>query len=212
MSTEPEDAEDITPDQTASDDILADAVNKAAESIADQADNDMESPAACSDDSSLQSERDQYFEQWKRTQAELDNFRKRAQREMELAVRYSDVGLIRDLLPALDNLTRSVQAAEQTGNVEELLQGLQMILSQFDQVLVSHSATPIKTVGEPFDPNLHEALQQIPTSEHPPMTVLQEIERGYLLHDRVIRPGKVLVASAPPQPEELNGKDGGEDT
>jgi len=209
MSTEPDPAEDLTPDQPEIDDILADAVNEAAESIADQADCETESAADSSDESSLQSERDQYYEQWKRTQAELENFRKRAQREMELAVKYSDVGLIRDLLPALDNLTRSVQAAEQTGNVEELLQGLQMILSQFDQVLVSHSATPIKTVGEPFDPNLHEALQQIPTAEHPPMTVLQEIERGYVLHDRVIRPGKVLVASAPPQPEQ--GNEGPED-
>ncbi|MFP6762113.1 MAG: nucleotide exchange factor GrpE, partial [Planctomycetaceae bacterium] len=176
MSTEPE---DVTPDQTAPDETLADAVSEAVESIADQPDNDVESIDLAGDSSSLQAERDRYYEQWKRTQAELENFRKRAQREMETEVRYRDAGLIRDLLPALDNLTRSVQAAEQTGNVEELLQGLQMILSQFDQVLVGHSAAPIKTVGEPFDPNLHEALQEIPTSEHPPMTVLQEIERGY---------------------------------
>ena len=202
MSTEPE---DVTPDQTAPDETLADAVSEAVESIADQPDNDVESIDLAGASSSLEAERDRYYEQWKRTQAELENFRKRAQREMETEVRYRDAGLIRDLLPALDNLTRSVQAAEQTGNVEELLQGLQMILSQFDQVLVGHSAAPIKTVGEPFDPNLHEALQQIPTSEHPPMTVLQEIERGYILHDRVIRPGKVLVASALPQPVQEDG-------
>ena len=83
-----------------------------------------------------------------------------------------------------------------------------MIQAQFDQVFGGHSATPITAVGGPFDPNLHEALQQIPTDEHPPMTVLQEVERGYVLHDRVIRPSKVLVASAPPQPAEDTASDG----
>jgi molecular chaperone GrpE len=187
MSTENENTEDET---------LADAVAEAADSIAEEAD----SSGTNGDGADAEAQRDQYFDQWKRTQAELENFRKRAQREMELALRYSSVPLIRDLLPALDNLSRTVQAAEQTGNVEELLQGLKIIQSQFDQVFTSHSAQPIKTVGEPFDPNLHEALQQIPTDEHPPMTVLQEVERGYVLHDRVIRPGKVLVSAALPQP------------
>ena len=74
-----------------------------------------------------------------------------------------------------------------------------MIVAQVDQVFSSHSAKPIAAVGETFDPNLHEALQQIPTNEHPPMTVMQELERGYMMHDRVIRPTKVLVACAPPE-------------
>ena len=198
MSTENEPIEEI--DEAAAEELLADAVADAADAIA--ADSDTEKPAEASADADSAAERDQYFDQWKRTQAELENFRKRSQRELELALRYSNVPLIRELLPALDNLARSIQAAEQTGNVEELLQGLKMIQAQFDQVFGSHSATPITAVGEPFDPNLHEALQQIPTDEHPPMTVLQEVERGYVLHDRVIRPSKVLVASAPPQPAE----------
>lgn len=193
MSTENENAEDGL------DETLADAVAEAADAIAE------ETQSADASDSEAgnvapEAERDQYFDQWKRTQAELENFRKRAQRELELALRYSSVPLIRALLPALDNLSRTVQAAEQTGNVEELLQGLKIIQSQFDQVFGSHSAQPIKSVGEAFDPNLHEALQQIPTDEHPPMTVLQEVERGYVLHDRVIRPSKVLVSTALPQP------------
>ena len=80
-----------------------------------------------------------------------------------------------------------------------LIQGLQMIIAQFDQIFGSHSAKPIAAVGEIFDPNLHEALQQVPTDEHPPMTVIQELERGYIMHDRVIRPTKVLVACALPE-------------
>lgn len=196
MSTENENAED----EAVLDETLADAVAEAADAIAEDADSSDTNDDVAGDGADAEAQRDQYFDQWKRTQAELENFRKRAQREMELALRYSSVPLIRELLPALDNLSRSVQAGEQTGNVEELLQGLKMIQSQFDQVFTSHSAQPIKTVGEPFDPNLHEALQQIPTDEHPPMTVLQEVERGYVLHDRVIRPSKVLVSTAMPQP------------
>ena len=198
MSTDNEPVEEI--DESAAEEMLADAVAEANDAIA--ADADSEEHSQKSADADPTAERDQYFDQWKRTQAELENFRKRSQRELELALRYSNVPLIRELLPALDNLARSIQAAEQTGNVEELLQGLKMIQAQFDQVFGTHAATTIKAVGEPFDPNLHEALQQIPTDEHPPMTVLQEVERGYVLHDRVIRPSKVLVASAPPQPAE----------
>lgn len=198
MSTDNEPVEEI--DESAAEEMLADAVAEANDAIA--ADADSEEHSQESADADPTAERDQYFDQWKRTQAELENFRKRSQRELELALRYSNVPLIRELLPALDNLARSIQAAEQTGNVEELLQGLKMIQAQFDQVFGTHAATTIKAVGEPFDPNLHEALQQIPTDEHPPMTVLQEVERGYVLHDRVIRPSKVLVASAPPQPAE----------
>ena len=204
MSTDNEPVEEI--DESAAEEMLADAVAEANDAIA--ADADSEEPSGESADVDPTAERDQYFDQWKRTQAELENFRKRSQRELELALRYSNVPLIRELLPALDNLARSIQAAEQTGNVEELLQGLKMIQAQFDKVFGTHAATPIKAVGEPFDPNLHEALQQIPTDEHPPMTVLQEVERGYVLHDRVIRPSKVLVASAPPQPAEDTVSDG----
>lgn len=207
MSTENEPVEEL--DDSASEELLADAVAEAADAIATDAEAESSSDDVGETDSAA--ERDQYFDQWKRTQAELENFRKRSQRELELALRYSNVPLIRELLPALDNLNRSIQAAEQTGNVEELLQGLKMIQSQFDQVFGNHSATPIKAVGEPFDPNLHEALQQIPTDEHPPMTVLQEVERGYVLHDRVIRPSKVLVASAPPQASTENSSGEGED-
>ena len=194
MSTENENAEDVR------DETLADALAEAADAIAEEAESAEPSGAYGGERTDVEAERDQYFDQWKRTQAELENFRKRAQRELELALRYSSVPLIRELLPAMDNLSRTVQAAEQSGNVEDLLQGLRMIQSQFDQVFSNQSAQPIKTVGEPFDPNLHEALQQIPTNEHPPMTVLQEVERGYVLFDRVIRPSKVLVSAALPQP------------
>jgi molecular chaperone GrpE len=188
-------------------DLTAEAMAEATEAIAGaEAEDSVQqgSVAGASNDgpadlASVTAERDQYFDQMKRAHAELDNFRRRAQREAETSARYASLPIIRDLLPALDNVGRTIQAAEQTGKIEDLIQGLQMVVAQFDQVFASHSAKAITAVGETFDPNLHEALQQIPTNEHPPMTVLQELERGYSMHDRVIRPSKVLVACALPE-------------
>ena len=105
------------------------------------------------------------------------------------------MGLARDLLPTLDNLRRAVEAGQSRGNLEELLSGLSMVLKQVDETLARHAVLPISTVGEAFDPNRHEALTQIPSPDHEPMTVLQEVERGYTMHDRVLRPSKVIVAA-----------------
>ena len=182
-------------------DITAEAMAEATEAIAgsesdDSVQQDASTETGSSDLDRIKAERDQNLDKFQRVTAELENFRRRVQREAELSARYSSLPLIRDLLPAMDNVARTIQAAEQTGKLDDLIQGLQMIIAQFDQIFGSHSAKPIAAVGETFDPNLHEALQQVPTDEHPPMTVIQELERGYIMHDRVIRPTKVLVACA----------------
>lgn len=143
-------------------------------------------------------ERDQAHDRWLRTQAELENYRKRVQRELEDVRKYQGLSLVRDLLPALDNLERAIRAAETSNSVDELVAGMKMVLKQHEDVLASHRVVPIPAVGQAFDPNLHEAVQQLPTSEQPPMTVLQELQRGYQLGDRVVRPAQVIVACAPP--------------
>ena len=184
-------------------DIPAEAVAEAAEAIAGAAHDDSTTGAGDGESSSsedvesLRAERDQALDQAIRAHAELDNYRKRVSRELEQAARYQMLPLIRDLLPALDNLSRTIQAAGQTTNVDDLVKGAEMILAHFNQVLASHSTKPIEAVGQPFDPNLHEAIQQMPSEEYPPGTVIQDVEPGYMLHDRVIRPTKVIVASAP---------------
>ncbi|MCA9069483.1 MAG: nucleotide exchange factor GrpE [Planctomycetaceae bacterium] len=144
-------------------------------------------------------ERDENRNKWLRTEAELDNYRKRVQREAEELRKYQALSFVRDLLPGLDNLHRALQAAETSKNLDDLLKGLSMVTQQFDGILSQHSVKPIEAVGEPFDPNLHEAVQQFPSAEHPPMTVVQDLERGYILHDRVVRPSKVIVSSGPPE-------------
>lgn len=132
-----------------------------------------------------------------RSQADLENYRKRVQRERDEERRYAVLPLVRDLLPGLDNLQRALDAARHTDDLAAMIQGVEMIEAQFHEVFARHGTTPIPAIGEPFDPNLHEAIQQIPSADHPPMTVIDEVERGYILHDRVVRPSKVIVSAAP---------------
>jgi len=144
-------------------------------------------------------ERDANYDLYLRCQAELQNYRKRVQKEADEMRLYQAVPLARDLLPALDNLDRALAVAESSKNVDELLQGVRMVVKQIEAALGRHQIVAIAAAGKPFDPNLHQAVQQVPTSEHPPMTVVQEVERGFTLKDRVVRPATVVVAQAPAQ-------------
>jgi len=142
-------------------------------------------------------ERDANYDRYLRSQADLDTARRRWQRELEEQRTYQSLPVIRDLLPALDNLRRAVEAADAGASQESLKQGVALVLKQVDDVFSGHGAKPIPALGAHFDPNIHEAISQIPTNEKPPMTVLIEAERGYKLHDRIVRPSKVIVAAKP---------------
>jgi molecular chaperone GrpE len=148
--------------------------------------------AACRNESQ------EHYDQMLRARAELENYRKRAQKEQQEIRQFQSMSMIRDLLPTLDNLGRAIEAAAGSDSVDGLLQGVEMVWKQLGDALARYSVTPIESVGKPFDPNLHEAVQQLPSADHPAMTVLQEVERGYTLHDRVIRPSKVIVSCDPP--------------
>lgn len=154
-------------------------------------------------------ERDANYERWVRAQAELENFRKRMQKEADEGRKYATLTLVRELLPGLDNLGRAIDAAKASGNIDELAQGVQMVARQFEEVLSKHGVVPIEAAGSTFDPNRHEALQYVPSHEQPAMTVLQEVERGYMLNDRVVRPSKVIVSSGPP--ESNDGREEGDE-
>lgn len=145
-------------------------------------------------------ERDANYNLYLRSQAELQNYRKRAQKEADEIRLYQALPLARDLLPALDNLHRTLVAAETSKNVDKLLEGVRLVAKQIEAALSRHQIVAIEAAGKPFDPNLHQAVQQLPTSEHPPMTVMHEVERGFTLQDRVVRPATVIVAQAPADP------------
>lgn len=140
-------------------------------------------------------ERDQFRDKWTRSVADLENYRRRIQREMEEDRKYAAIPLLKALLPAFDGLDRAVLAAAQSKNADELIQGVQLTIKQLESALNGFGAKSIPAQDQPFDPNLHEAISQIP-SEKPPMTILQDVERGYMLHDRIVRPSKVIVAKA----------------
>jgi molecular chaperone GrpE len=131
-----------------------------------------------------------------RTQAELENYRKRSRRELEDERRFAEIHLVRDLLPIVDNLSRAIEAAEKNADAGKLLEGFKMMQKQFEQVFAQHHCKLItgEVVGEPFDPNRHEAILQQPSEEHEDHTVLGVTRPGLELHDRIVRPAQVIVS------------------
>lgn len=131
-----------------------------------------------------------------RVQAELENFRRRSRRELEDELKYANVPLLRDLLPVVDNMHRAIEAAQKTQDAGSLLEGFKMVKQQLESVLERHQCQPIKALGEPFDPHLHEAISMQPSADHAANTVLHVVQTGYQVHDRVIRPSEVIVSAA----------------
>lgn len=139
-----------------------------------------------------------------RLAADFENFRKRAQRQHDEARRYGSENLLLDLLPVLDNLERAL--AHSGEHEDPVLQGVRMVLRQFLGVLEKHGAGGFESLGEAFDPHRHEAVGQAPAGDDEAGSILEELQRGYMLHDRLLRPAKVIVALAPPEPaSEPNG-------
>ncbi len=132
-----------------------------------------------------------------RAQAELDNYRKRARRELEDERRYAEIYLLRDLLPVIDNVSRAIDAAEKQAEAASLLEGFKLTRQQLTGVLDRHQCKEIAAQGEPFDPALHEALMQQPSADLPDGSVLGVLQPGYQLHDRVVRPAQVIVSKKP---------------
>ena len=152
----------------------------------------------------LQSKEMEYkelYDRFLRQMAELDNFKKRAAREKGEAIRYANEGLIRDLLPVLDNLERAVEHAR-GGNGKPLLDGIEMVLKGFVDALNKYGVTQISAKGESFDPEKHEAIAQVESTGHEPNTVVDEFHKGYYLLDRLLRPALVSVA----KPQETKEK------
>lgn len=142
----------------------------------------------------VEEERDEYLELAQRTRAELENFRKRAARDAALARERGRGELVRELLPAIDNLERALAAAEENG--DGLLDGVQLVHRELVSALERGGVQGFDPTGEPFDPTVHEALSTQPGGEGvEPGTVIGLAARGYRLGDTVIRPAKVVVSA-----------------
>lgn len=128
-----------------------------------------------------------------RAMADFENYRRRTRQEMEEIRRIALEEFIRSLLRVMDNFERALHAAESSGSFEKLLEGVQLTYRQMQALLREAGVQPIEAVGKPFDPNLHEAVQRVQSPEHPDETVLEEVERGYMIESRVLRPSRVKV-------------------
>jgi molecular chaperone GrpE len=142
-------------------------------------------------------EANENYDRYVRQVAELENFRKRANRERDEAIRFANEALVKDLLPVVDNLERAVAHAKDGGNGKPLVEGVEMVLRGFFDTLAKHGVVPIAAVGQRFDPEKHEAMAQIESGTYEPDTVVEEYHKGYLLRDRLLRPALVSVAKTP---------------
>lgn len=164
-----------------------------------------------SSEEQLQAELDQarseakaHQEQYLRTLADMENLRKRTQREKEELGKFANENILREILPVIDNLERAVEHAEQAEMGETgagLLEGVQMTLVQFSQVLDRFGVKPVESLGQTFDPALHQAMGQFETEDYPANAVAQQLQKGYQLNDRLLRPAMVMIAKAPAAPE-----------
>ena len=132
-----------------------------------------------------------------RAVAEVDNVKRRTQRERDEYVRYANEGLVRDLLPILDNFDRALDAARATQEAAKVVEGVALIQRELFKVLERVGVTRYSAVGERFDPNRHDATGRVVSVNQPPDTVVAELTPGYILNGRVLRPAQVVVAAAP---------------
>ncbi|UTF60255.1 nucleotide exchange factor GrpE [Gilvimarinus sp. DA14] len=136
-------------------------------------------------------------EQTLRVQAELQNVRRRAEADVEKAHKFGQEKLVGDLLPVVDNLERALASinAEDDAN-KAIIEGIELTLKSFIDILVKHKVEPVNPVGEPFNPELHQAMSMIENPDVEPNTVIDVFQKGYTLHGRLVRPAMVVVAKA----------------
>ena len=149
----------------------------------------------------MEQERDSFKDQLYRAAAEMENTKRRAQRDVEQANKYGALGFIRDLTTPLDNMQRALESAPtERDDLDEtyknILIGLEMTVQEVTKIMEKHGVKVISPEGEKFDYNLHQAMFEVPTDESEPGTIMAVAQDGYVLHDRLIRPAMVGVAKA----------------
>lgn len=138
-----------------------------------------------------------HYDLFLRERADLENFKRRMQREKSEALRFANEPLIRDLLPILDNLERAISHAQGGGNSQPLVEGVSLVLRSFLDIVEKHGVSRVSAKGQLFDPAKHEAMAQVENTEVEPNTVVDEYAPAYLLYDRLLRPALVVVAKPP---------------
>lgn len=130
-----------------------------------------------------------------RAQADFDNFRRRTQKEKEELGKYASMKLVTELIPVIDNFERAMATVPEGPETESFAKGIQMIFRQLETVLGNEGLTAMETVGQPFNPEFHQAIMQVESDEHDEGIVVEEVQKGYMLKDKVLRPAMVKVSS-----------------
>jgi molecular chaperone GrpE len=165
------------------------------ESVAPEIDVEDLEPSAEPELDKLRAEAAEHQQRLLRVQADYDNFRRRTVKEKEELAKYASSKLIGELLPVFDNFERALAAAmPEQGEQSSLVKGVEMIFRQFEGVLKSEGLTIMETVGQPFNPEYHQAIMTVETDEYEEGTVVEELQKGYLLKDKVLRPAMVKVS------------------
>jgi len=133
-----------------------------------------------------------------RLAAEFENYKRRVQRDQSDTIRFANEKLLRDMLPTLDNLERAIQSGRNQDNVDGILKGIDLTYKHFIETLRKMGVTQVSSVGEIFDPAKHQAVGQVESSNVPENAIVEEYQKGYFLHDRILRPAMVTVAKAIP--------------
>jgi molecular chaperone GrpE len=135
-------------------------------------------------------------DRWIRAVADLENFRKRSTQERSNLLKYKNEEILRDLVAVMDNMDRALKYCDPTGKPDPLAEGICMVSGMFKDILGRYGVQEIKALGEPFDPHMHEAVARVPAGDNQSNTVVEEVEKGYMYQDRLLRPSKVVVAVA----------------
>jgi molecular chaperone GrpE len=152
-------------------------------------------PEVRSETEQLKALADENHQRFLRAQADFDNFRRRSRQEKEEFAKYASLKLIEQLLPVVDNFERALAAARDITDPDALQKGVDMIFRQLGQILEQEGLKPIDAVGQPFNPEYHQAIMQVESAEHEEGIVVEEIQKGYYLKDKVLRPTMVKVSS-----------------
>jgi molecular chaperone GrpE len=148
-------------------------------------------------------EKQDNYDRLLRTAADFDNYRKRSRKDLDEARLKAREELLKDMLPVLDNLDRALaHSQDATASVANVVDGVKLVVRQFEAALERSEVKGFPSVGQPFDPTRHEAVSQLETAAHPPGTVAAELQRGFTIGGRLLRPALVAVAKAPAAPQD----------